>query len=143
MDRQISREALIAAIDGLNAKKAQVDGWILQLQEMLKKFNPQRRGRPPKLVVESQAQPERLEPPKRKLSAKGRKAMIEANKKRWAMYRAKNAKIKKAVHTKVAAPLKKRVISEKQRAELSKRMKKRYKAYGGLKRPAALTAAAG
>ena len=142
IDRKISKEALNAAIDGLNAKKAQVDGWILQLQEMLKKFDPKRRGRPPAFVVESQAQPERPEPPKRKLSAKGRKAMIEANKKRWALYRAKNAKIKKAAKTKAVEPFKKHTMSEKQRAELSKRMKKHYKAYGGLKRPVALTAAA-
>ena len=53
-----------------------------------------------------------------------------------------NAKIKKAAKTKAVAPLKKHTMSEKQRAELSKRMKKRYKAYGGLKRPVALTAAA-
>ena len=95
---RLSQDVLNAALEGLEAQKQKVDEQIQQVRSLLGVWTV-RRGRPPKAaptkqasVAETPAAPAKKTRRKRKLSAAGRKRIIEATKKRWAAYRAQNAK---------------------------------------------------
>jgi len=95
---RLSHDVLNAALDGLEAQKQKVDEQIQQVRSLLG-MGAVRRGRPPKAAATKQASvPQTVAAPakkarkKRKLSAAGRKRIIEATRKRWAAYRAQKEK---------------------------------------------------
>lgn len=93
MPGRLSQDVLNAALEGLEAQKQKVDEQIQQVRSLLG-VGAVRRGRPRKAAStqESVAAPAKNIRPKRKLSAAGRKRIIEATRKRWAAYRAKKQK---------------------------------------------------
>jgi hypothetical protein len=90
---RLSEDVLNAALEGLEAQKQKLDEQIQQVRSMLG-MGGVRRGRPPKAAAtqEVRAAPAKKARRKRKLSAEGRKRIIEATRKRWAAYRAKKEK---------------------------------------------------
>src|SRR6202035_2398760 len=95
---RLSHDVLNAALEGLEAQKQKVDEQIQQVRSLLG-VGAVRRGRPPKAAAaqaprarKTPAAPAKKPRRKRKLSAAGRKRIIEATKKRWAAYRAQKEK---------------------------------------------------
>jgi hypothetical protein len=74
---KLTNEIITAAIEGFEAQKRRIDGQIADLRALLT-------GRP----VESTAAVESPKPGRRKMSAAGRKAIAEAQRKRWAASKA-------------------------------------------------------
>ena len=90
MPPKFTTEILAAALEGFEAQKIRLDTKITVLRTMLS-------GGP----TEPTAKPEAPKRKKRRLSAAGRRAIIEAAKRRWAMIRAEKEKA-----SQVAAPKK-------------------------------------
>jgi len=74
---KLTNEIIAAAIEGFEAQKTRIDGQIAELQALLT-------GSP----AESAAAPEPPKRARRKMSAAGRKAIAEAQRKRWAAKKA-------------------------------------------------------
>lgn len=83
---KLTPEVLTAALEGLQAQRARLEGQIADVRRML----GTRRGRPPKHQAEGA--PALAPRMRRKLSAAARRRMSEAQKKRWAAVRAKAEK---------------------------------------------------
>lgn len=84
---RLSHDVLNAALEGLEAQKQKIDEQIQQVRSLLGAGGA-RRGRPPKSEARAAATPGKKTARKRKLSAAGKKRIIEATKKRWEAYRA-------------------------------------------------------
>jgi len=103
MPTKLKPEILVAAIEGFEAQKKSIDAQIAELRQMLS-------GGP----AESATKPETPKRKRRKTSAAGRKAIAEAQRKRWAA--SKKAAPRKAIaHPKKAA---KRKLSPARKAAL-------------------------
>ena len=121
MPAKLSNEVLLAAIEGFESQKRQIDTRIADLRQMLngrgtesvgEKETPTRKRRKFSVAarrpmreaqqrrwaaVRGETEPSKLAAAKvparkRRLSAAGRKAIIAATKKRWALKRAEKAK---------------------------------------------------
>src|ERR1017187_6929401 len=77
MPPKLTNEIIAAAIEGFEAQKTRIDGQIAELRALLA-------GGP----AESAAAPEPPKRGRRKMSAAGRKAIAEAQRKRWAAKKA-------------------------------------------------------
>src|SRR5215475_9003621 len=82
MPARLTREMMIAAIDGFEAQKARIDAQLAALRAM-------RGGNGAVRVTSAVAQPTRRK--RRKLSAAARKRISEAQRKRWAESRTRSA----------------------------------------------------
>ena len=92
MSAKLTNEILTAAIDGFEAQKSRMDAKIAELRAMLS-------GGP----AEPAAAPPAPKRKKRRLSAAGRRAIVEATKRRWAAIRAEKEKASQAVAPKKTA----------------------------------------
>jgi hypothetical protein len=111
--QKLTNEILTAAIDGYETQKIRIDGKIAELRAML-----------PGGPAESAATPETSKRKRRKMSAAGRKAIAEAQRKRWAASQ-------KATEASApeAAPKPKRKLSRAGRAAIVAATKKRWAAF--------------
>jgi hypothetical protein len=83
----ISHDILQAALAGLEATKATLEGHIVRVRTLLG-TQPKRRGRPPKSAAAPASVAATLAPKKRRgMSAAARKKMAALMKKRWAAAR--------------------------------------------------------
>jgi hypothetical protein len=105
--KQLDPSILQAALTGLDEQRKRIDEQIANVRSLLGKRGP---GRPPASPKEDSGAPpvKKSAAParKRKLSAAGRQAIIEATKKRWAAFRAAkegSAKAPKPARKKAAA----------------------------------------
>jgi hypothetical protein len=118
---KLTNELVIAAIKGFEEQKAGIDAQITELRAFLS-------GEPaePALI------PAPEKPARRKVSAAGRKAMAEAQRKRWAAIRAKpepqGSATPTATPTSKAAPKPKRKLSAAGRAAIIAATKKMWAA---------------
>jgi hypothetical protein len=96
MPAKFTTEILAAALEGFEAQKTRLDTKINVLRTMLS-------GGPKK---EATAKPEAPKRKKRRLSAAGRQAIIDAAKRRWAMIRAEKEKASQVAAPKKTAPKK-------------------------------------
>jgi hypothetical protein len=85
MPTKLMNEILTAAIDGFEAQRRRIDDQIAEIRQML--------DGGPKPDAAGLEQPKRK---RRKMSAAGRRAIIEASKRRWALIRAEASKAEKA-----------------------------------------------
>jgi len=94
--QKLTPEIIAAAVEGYEAQKARINQKIAELKALLAGDTPEA------------ATPEAPKP-KRRLSAAGRRRIIEATKKRWAAVRAAKAQQEKAATKKTArkTPVKK------------------------------------
>jgi len=83
---KLTNEIITAAIEGFEAQKTRIDGQIAELRALLT-------GGP----AESAAAPEATKHRRRKMSAAGRKAIAEAQRKRWAAKKAADGAAPEAV----------------------------------------------
>ena len=95
MPAKFTTEILAAALEGFEAQKIRLDTKITVLRTMLS-------GGP----KEPTAKPEAPKRKKRRLSAAGRQAIIDAAKRRWAMIRAERQKASQVAAPKKTAPKK-------------------------------------
>jgi hypothetical protein len=85
----LDRSILEAALEGLEAKRRQLDEQIAEVQSRL---NPPRRGRPRASAAGAEeASSASKAPKKRHMSAEGRRRIAEAARKRWAEFHKKQA----------------------------------------------------
>ena len=111
MPPKLTSEIIDAAIAGFEAQKRRIDDRIAELRAMGS-------GSP------AQSPSASAKPPRRKMSAAGRKAIAEAQRKRWAASNSgPQAKARKAKSTK-----KKRVLSAEGKANIVAALKKRWAA---------------
>ena len=108
---RLTPELIAAAVEGYESQKARIDSKIAELRAILS-------GGP----VESAATPEAPERKRRKMSAAGRKAIAEAQRKRWA------ASKKATEPAPQEAPKPKRRISKEGLARIVAATKKRWAA---------------
>ena len=111
MPPKLTNEIIDAAIEGFEAKKRRVEGQISELRAM-------RSGAPAQSVSPTARQP------RRQISAAGRKAIAEAQRKRWAASKVEAQP--KAAKTKPAK--KKRTLSAEGKANIVAALKKRWAA---------------
>jgi hypothetical protein len=109
---KLTKEIIDAAIQGFEEQKRQIDTKVAELRAML-----------PGDSVEPAATPEAPKRTRRKMSAAGRKAIAEAQRKRWA-----DSKKAAASSAPEAAPKKKRKLSKAGRAAIVAATKKRWEA---------------
>ena len=121
--QKLTPEIIAAAIDGYEAQKIRIDGKIAELRAML-----------PGGSAEPAATPEPAKRKRRKMSAAGRKAIAEAQRKRWAASKKAAGPGPTAPQ---AAPKPKRKLSAAGRKAISAATKKRW----ALKRAEAARAA--
>lgn len=107
MPPKLTNEIIDAAIEGFQAQKRRIDDQIAELRAL-------RSGAP---AAAAQGKP------RRKMSAAGRKAIAEAQRKRWAAKTAPEGKAPKAKPDK-----KKRVLSAEGKANIVAALKKRWAA---------------
>ena len=105
----LTREIIEAAIYGFEAQKTNLDHQIAELRAML-----------PGASGQSSAEP-RSRRPRRKMSAAGRRAIAEAQRKRWAATKSGGAAAQKAPAKKA-----KRKLSAAGRAAIAAAQKKRW-----------------
>ena len=130
---------LDASIAQCVSQKAQIDGWLNDLETLLSQSNDNPIDPPFNL---SPTDPLPLAK-RQNLTEEGRQAKVDANKRRWAKVRAekkRNQRSMKLAPEPEAEQPKKRTMTPEQRAEHAKRMRKRYKLYGGLARPKTMKA---
>jgi hypothetical protein len=152
MPKTLTPEIALAAIAGLELQKTQIDSQIAELRNVLDgggrsepAITPSETGKPRKKrsaavrrrmkiaqqlrwkKIKEAAEPPQskaAKPKKRKLSAAGRKNIIEATKRRWALKRAESEKLQSA--TTEVRP--KRKISAAARRKMAAGAKKRWAA---------------
>jgi len=114
MPPKLTPEIITAAIDGFEAQKVRLDSQISELRALLS-------GSPTESAA---ATPEPKTRKRRRMSAAGRKAIAEAQRKRWAASR----KAATEPSAPEAAPKKKRKMSRAGRAAIIAATKKRWEA---------------
>ena len=118
MPTKLTAEILNAAIEGFETQKRRIDAQIAEIRQMLTgaRTEPASTPEPPK--------------PKRRLSAAGRRRIIEATKKRWAAIRAAKQAEKPAMAKKatVKKPLAKKTAAAKAPRKVAKKAAKAPKA---------------
>jgi hypothetical protein len=116
---KLTKEMVAAAIIGFAEQKRSIDAQIAELRAFLS-------GEP----AESAPTPAATKGPRRKISAAGRKAMAEAQRKRWAAIKGKPAPQASATapSTSKAAPKAKRKLSAAGRAAIIAATKKMWAA---------------
>ena len=112
MPTKLANEIIIAAIEGFESQKAQIDAQIAELRQMLS-------GRP----AETAVAPKPARRKRRKMSAAGRARIAEAQRKRWA-----ESKKAPAPSAAKAAPKPKRKLSAAGRRAIVAAAKKRWAA---------------
>ena len=126
MPPKLTNEIITAAIDGFEAHKTRIDAQIAELRALLS-------GHTETAAIT----PEPVTHKRRKISAAGRKAIAEAQRKRWA-----ESKRTIETSTPAAAPKAKRKLSAAGRAAIIAATKKRWAAIHKTEKPAAKTAPA-
>lgn len=111
----LTPELLAAALQGLEAQRARLDGHIAEVQRMLG-------ARPQKPAAQAETPK-----PKRKMSAAARKRIAAAQRKRWADYHRKQAAEEPAAATKTPRP--RRKMSAAGRKRIAEATRKRWAEY--------------
>jgi colicin import membrane protein len=127
LEQNLTPEILAAALQGLEAQRAQVESHIAEVKRMLG-------GR-----AQPATAPAEAPKPKRKMSAAGRRRMAEAAKKRWAEHRRKAEAAAKAKEPAAAAkaPRSRRKMSAAGRKRIADATRKRWAQYRRKKAEAA------
>src|ERR1017187_3856821 len=119
MPKQLTPEIISAAIDGFEQQKLRIDAQVAELRAMLS-------GGPAEPAATSEVPPGKRK--RRKMSAAGRKAIAEAQRKRWA---ASKGEAESPSKTATAKP--KRKMSAAGKKAISEATKKRWAAFHAAK----------